>query len=318
MTNSAEEAPTSTTPSTSDMKTPIPLSSHRATTLLQNLSHIQSRITSTSSSLPSPASTRPVRLVAVSKLKPASDILSLHSPPANLDISASESSSHDHFGENYVQELLEKSRLLPRTTKWHFIGGLQSNKCAQLARDVDSLWAVESVDSEKKANLLNKGRGERNERLRKELGDEFERNGWEDKLRVFIQVNTSGEESKSGLEPESVELVSLAKLIRSDESCPNLHLQGLMTIGAIARSKATTVETENEDFITLRSARDKIAEKLEIENKEELELSMGMSEDFESAIRLGSSEVRVGSTIFGERPAKKDAKVLEDTETDKK
>jgi pyridoxal phosphate enzyme (YggS family) len=221
-----------------------------------------------------------------------------------------------------VQELLEKSRLLPRTIKWHFIGGLQSNKCVQLAREVDALWAVESVDSEKKASLLNKGRGERNQRLRKEFGDkgtaEFGGNGWEDKLRVFIQVNTSGEESKSGLEPESSELVSLAKFIRSDESCPNLHLQGLMTIGAIARSKATTAETENEDFITLRATRDKIAEEIGLTDKEELELSMGMSEDFESAVRLGSNEVRVGSTIFGERPAKKDAKVIEDTETEKK
>lgn len=289
---------------TTDMKPSIPISPQRASTLLENLTHITSRITGAQSS-------RPVRLVAVSKLKPASDILSLHSPPS------SDSTRQDHFGENYVQELLEKSKLLPRTVKWHFIGGLQSNKCLQLARDVDSLWAVESVDSEKKANLLNKGRGERNERLRKDLGDTFTSEGWEDKLRVFIQVNTSGEDSKSGLEPHSSDLLSLAKLIRSNDSCPNLHLQGLMTIGAIARSKATTKETENEDFITLRETRDKIAEELEIEDKEELELSMGMSEDFESAVRLGSSEVRVGSTLFGERPAKKDAKVIEDTETEK-
>lgn len=206
---------------------------------------------------------------------------------------------------------------MPRTIKWHFIGGLQSNKCAQLAKEVDSLWAVESVDSEKKANLLNKGRGERNERLKTESGERWNEE-FEEKLRVFIQVNTSGEDSKSGLEPSSSELSSLAKFIRSDDSCPNLHLQGLMTIGAIARSKATTEETENEDFITLRSTRDKIAEELGMADKEELELSMGMSEDFESAVRIGSSEVRVGSTIFGERPAKKDAKVVEDVETEKK
>ncbi len=314
MTNSTEQASTSTTSPSPDMKSPIQLSPQRASTLLQNLSHIHSRITST-------ASSRPVRLVAVSKLKPASDILSLHAPPSNLDIPASDSArivaGHIHFGENYVQELLEKSRLLPRTIKWHFIGGLQSNKCAQLAKEVDSLWAVESVDSEKKANLLNKGRGERNERLKTESGERWNEE-FEEKLRVFIQVNTSGEDSKSGLEPSSSELSSLAKFIRSDDSCPNLHLQGLMTIGAIARSKATTEETENEDFITLRSTRDKIAEELGMADKEELELSMGMSEDFESAVRIGSSEVRVGSTIFGERPAKKDAKVVEDVETEKK
>ncbi|OCT46090.1 hypothetical protein CLCR_00485 [Cladophialophora carrionii] len=328
-----------TSSSTAAMKGPsaIQVNPQRAAVLVQSLSSIQSRIASTLSSLPSPQSGRQVRLVAVSKLKPASDILSLHAPPpppsperppspslspSGPSSAAAVGAGHQHFGENYVQELLEKSRLLPRTIKWHFIGGLQSNKCVQLAREVEGLWAVESVDSEKKASLLDKGRAERNQRLHKEFGDrwkaEFERNGWEDKLRVFIQVNTSGEDSKSGLEPGSAELVSLAKLIRSEASCPNLHLQGLMTIGAIARSRATTKETENEDFITLRATRDKIAEEIGLTDKDELELSMGMSEDFESAVRLGSDEVRVGSTIFGERPAKKDAKVIEHTETEKK
>lgn len=82
-----------------------------------------------------------------------------------------------------------------------------------------------------------------------------------------------------------------------------------MTIGAIARSKATTAQTENEDFVTLREERDKVADALGIE-KERLELSMGMSNDFEGAITMGSGEVRVGSTIFGERPAKQDFKVV--------
>jgi PLP dependent protein len=78
-----------------------------------------------------------------------------------------------------------------------------------------------------------------------------------------------------------------------------------MTIGAIARSKATTSETENEDFLALRSERDAVSKELGIE----LELSMGMSGDFEGAILQGSDEVRIGSTIFGERPAKADFKV---------
>lgn len=208
-----------------------------------------------------------------------------------------------------MQELLEKSRLLPRTIRWHFIGGLQSNKAAQLARDVDNLWAVESVDSVKKAGLLERGRKERDERLEKE-----EQKKEDDPLRVFIQVNTSGEESKSGVEPQSSTLLELARYVHAE--CPHLHLQGLMTIGAIARSKATTAETENEDFIALRDTRDWVAKELDL--KDLLELSMGMSEDFEGAIRQGSNEVRVGSTIFGERPNKKDAKVLEDTEEEKK
>jgi uncharacterized pyridoxal phosphate-containing UPF0001 family protein len=79
-----------------------------------------------------------------------------------------------------------------------------------------------------------------------------------------------------------------------------------MTIGAIARSKATTAETENEDFETLRRERDVVSEALGVTH---LELSMGMSDDFEAAISQGSDEVRVGSTLFGERPAKADFKV---------
>lgn len=127
------------------------------------------------------------------------------------------------------------------------------------------------------------------------------------KLSVHVQVNTSGEESKSGCAPGS-ETVALCREIA--ESCPSLNLLGLMTIGAIARSKATTPETENDDFVTLREQRDLVARELGLDS-DSLELSMGMSEDFEGAIHQGSGEVRVGSTIFGQRPAKADAKIKE-------
>lgn len=303
---SASETPTPSLSVSSEMK--IPINPHRAATLAANITSIRGRISSALSTTTSSKSSPPrnVRLVAVSKLKPASDILSLHTPPSAPP--SPPISAQQHFGENYVQELLEKARLLPKSIKWHFIGGLQSNKCVQLAREVESLWAVESVDSEKKAGLLDKGRGERNERLKTQQGREGQVTTEIEPLRVFIQVNTSGEASKSGVDPSSPALASLARFIRT--SCPHLHLQGLMTIGAIARSRATTAETENEDFLTLRSTRDKLAEELEMD-KEQLELSMGMSEDFESAVRLGSGEVRVGSTIFGERPPKSEARVLE-------
>ena len=284
----------------------ITINTSRASTLLENISSIHSRVQSAckANSLSSPP-----RLVAVSKLKPASDILALHSPPSGSNVQP-----HLHFGENYVQEMLEKSKLLPSSIRWHFIGGLQSNKCAQLAREVNGLWAVESVDSEKKAGLLNNGRREMLER-RKAGGEEA--NGHaagDEQLRVFVQVNTSGEDSKSGLSPGSEELVKLCRYVQ--DGCHHLKLQGVMTIGAIARSKASTPETENEDFVSLRDTRDELAGRLGIE-KNELELSMGMSEDFEAAIAQGSNEVRVGSTIFGERPPKKDAKVIEETEKDK-
>lgn len=79
-----------------------------------------------------------------------------------------------------------------------------------------------------------------------------------------------------------------------------------MTIGAIARSKETKEGLENEDFVTLSAERDRLEKELGVQ----LELSMGMSEDFEGAIAMGSGEVRVGSTIFGTRPPKSEAKVV--------
>lgn len=165
-----------------------------------------------------------------------------------------------------------------------------------LAREVRGLWAVESVDSEKKASLLDKGWGER-----KYVGEGEEEK--ERKLRVFVQVNTSGEENKAGIEPDAAP--GLCRFIK--DKCSRLQLQGVMTIGAIARSKATTPENENEDFICLRETRDNIVKELGLE---ELELSIGMSEDFEGAIALGSDEVRVGTTIFGDRPPKSEARVV--------
>lgn len=181
------------------------------------------------------------------------------------------------------------------------IGGLQSNKCKHLAEQIPNLWCVSSVDTEKKANELEKGR--------KAL---LEKDGEASKLRIMVQVNTSGEDSKSGVEPKDA-LVLCRHVV---EKCPHLQLAGFMTIGAIARSKAMTEENENEDFVALRETRDRVAEALGWD-KEKLELSMGMSADFEGAIRMGSDEVRVGSEIFGERPPKKDAVVKEEVAGEK-
>lgn len=273
----------------------------RTSALLANLTAVTARINTATSSA---TIQKPVRLIAVSKLKPASDVLALHTSP-------SPSTGHTHFGENYLQELLEKSRLLPRSIKWHFIGGLQSNKCVTLARDVRGLWAVESVDSEKKASLLDRGWGERSEEeiltSKQRAETDVSDSDSDTRLRIYVQVNTSGEENKSGIEPEQAPV--LARYIR--EKCPRLKLQGVMTIGAIARSRATTPENENEDFVALREARDRIVRDLGLEGDEaKLELSMGMSSDFEGAIALGSDQVRVGTTIFGDRPPKNEAKVI--------
>ncbi|KAI9700961.1 MAG: hypothetical protein M1820_006606 [Bogoriella megaspora] len=272
----------------------------RATQLFENLVTVRQRVQSANKT------GRNVRLIAVSKLKPATDILALHQSP----------NPHSHFGENYAQELTQKASLLPRTINWHFMGALQSNKCKPLAEQIPNLWCVSSVDSVKKADGLEKGRRALLERQASERkdGSEGVLNGEKEdgRLRVQVQVNTSGEESKSGVEP--ADTAGLVRHIR--EQCPNLRVSGLMTIGAIARSQAMTPETENEDFVVLKRVRDEVVKELGLQ-EEELELSMGMSADFEGAIGMGSDEVRVGTGIFGERPPKKDAHVKGETSAEK-
>ncbi|KAI9592403.1 hypothetical protein BDF19DRAFT_451658 [Syncephalis fuscata] len=210
-----------------------------------------------------------VRLVAVSKTKPMSDIKALYT------------AGQRHFGENYVQELVDKSKELPSDICWHFIGGLQSNKCKQLA-DIPNLWMVETLDSQKRAELLNRAciTAQRAE-----------------PLRVMVQVNTSDEESKNGVAPK--EVGSLCYFIH--EYCPALFLSGLMTIGAPGRELADG--QVNPDFESLKQCRDEVSNLLK---RTDLELSMGMSDDYAEAIDAGSTNVRVGSSIFGSRfyPAK--------------
>lgn len=208
------------------------------------------------------------RLVVVSKYKPVEDIQALY------DL------GHRHFGENYVQELVSKVEALPKDIQWHFIGALQTNKCKVLA-PLESLWAVETVDSESKCTKLSNGVP----------------NG--SKLNVFIQVNTSGEEQKSGL--RSVEdIVKIAQHITAN--CPQINLLGLMTIGSFENS--TAEGEENRDFSVLTELKQKVESQID----QKLELSMGMSNDYKQAIRQGSSNVRVGSAIFGARKTKEEMK----------
>lgn len=223
------------------------------------------------------ASGREVRLVAVSKLKPSSDILTLY-----------QTTGHLHYGENYVSELQEKVKTLPQGIKWHFIGALQSNKCKILGA-IPNLFAVETVDSLHKAQLL--------EKARSGLASSTQVNP----LEIYLQVNTSEEETKAGFITTSSEpilnsdLYSTAKFIKED--CRWLRLAGLMTIGSIDQSKSD--QGTNKDFARLVQLRDQLSESF---GGLELGLSMGMSADFALAIKMGSNNVRVGSSIFGERP----------------
>jgi pyridoxal phosphate enzyme (YggS family) len=265
------------------------LSPSRAAALRSNLSSIISKVTSATPS--SRASSRPPRLIAISKLHPAASISALHE------------AGQVHFGENYIQELQQKAAVLPQTIKWTFCGNLQSNKARQLAESVPSLWNVSSVDSAKKADALDKGRANL-------LGKEPAKEGSsEEKLKVMIQINTSSEEQKGGVSP-GTDAVELARHIAT--SCPHLQLQGVMTIGSFLNShsgtEAAASEETNPDFSKLIETRDLLAKELGLE-KDQLDLSMGMSADFELALRMGSDEVRVGTSIFGERPPKSEATV---------
>ncbi|KAK4055304.1 hypothetical protein OIV83_000587 [Microbotryomycetes sp. JL201] len=256
------------------------------------------------------------RLVAVSKLKPSSDILALYDHGVR------------HFGENYPQELEQKANELPHDIQWHFIGALQSNKAKMLA-SIPNLFAVETLTSTKAANTLNSTCASLSPARR-------------EPLNVYIQLNTSGEESKSGLavpppalghssqndnDPSEHELFKLAKHVLT--TCQSLKLKGLMTIGSIDASFAHHDDNSvNPDFDKLTKARDWLLSSLRnqadrinaadrdddgnkfkaaVQNMQQLELSMGMSEDFAEAIKQGSSNVRVGSKIFGARPPRKTA-----------
>lgn len=236
-----------------------------------NISVISKRILEAYNSAPLDQRAKTVpRLVAVSKTKPIDMILEAYR------------AGHRHFGENYVQELCEKSSspiILKECPdiRWHFIGNCQSNKSKDLMR-CPNLAMMETIVSQKLAKKLNSHAGS------------------VEKLPVMIQVNTSGEANKNGLEPD--ESVECAQFIQKE--CPNLKFVGLMTIGDIGNSLAASDKGENPDFAKLRETRALVAKELNLAESD-IELSMGMSSDFEEAVRMGSTSVRVGSSIFGER-----------------
>lgn len=218
---------------------------------------------------PSSPIERTPRLVAVSKTKPTDMIQEAYDTGQRC------------FGENYVQELVEKSKFFQdkgmNDIEWHFIGKLQRNKVNNILA-APRLSVLETLESTKLADALQKS-------LEKQNRDE--------KLKVFVQVNTSGEENKSGCGPE--ECQDVVEHIR--QNCPALEFIGLMTIGSFDHDYSTA---PNPDFQRLVRCRDELSRDLEIK-PEEIELSMGMSADFQHAIRAGSTNVRIGSTIFGSR-----------------
>jgi pyridoxal phosphate enzyme (YggS family) len=200
-----------------------------------------------------------VKLLAVSKTFPAEAVLEAMAAGQRA------------FGENYVQEAVAKIAALGRLRgeiEWHFIGPLQSNKTKLVAEQFD--W-VHSVDRLKIAERLSDQRPEGARAL-----------------NVCLQVNVSGEESKSGVEP--AEAAALAHRIAA---LPGLRLRGLMAIP----EPAATLDAQREPHARLRALMDTLcADGLDLDT-----LSMGMSADLEAAVLEGATMVRIGTAIFGAR-----------------
>jgi len=198
-----------------------------------------------------------ILVVAVSKTRSAADIRAAHQCGLT------------DFGENYLQEALDKISDLPDLPlNWHFIGPVQSNKTRPIAEHFH--W-VHGVDREKVARRLHE-----------------QRPAQLPPLQVCIQVNISGEQSKSGVPPEQ-----LAALAGAIGSLPRLKLRGLMGMPAVdasARRRRRDFRALREHLQALRT----VAPDLDT-------LSMGMSDDFETAIAEGATIIRVGTAIFGPR-----------------
>lgn len=225
------------------------------TTISAKLQAVLSRIETTARA----AGRQPdeVALLAVSKTWPA------------VRIREAAAAGQRRFGENYVQEGVGKAQELQSLNlEWHFIGPLQGNKTRPVAETFD--W-VHSIDRLKIAERLS-----------------AQRPGGLAPLQVCIQVNVSGEETKSG-----VSLEQLAELARGVANLPRINLRGLMAIPAPSENAAE----QRRAFRALRDA----YEELKSDGYQLDTLSMGMSDDLEAAIAEGATMVRVGTAIFGER-----------------
>lgn len=198
-----------------------------------------------------------VKLVAVSKNHPAEMIKEVYDLGQKV------------FGENKVQELLEKQPVLPNDIEWHLIGHLQTNKVKYIAGFVAM---IESVDSEK---------------LLKEIDKEAAKNNR--KIKVLLQVKIAKEETKFGLTIDEAKAIFEEYLL---ETFPNIEIKGLMGMASFVNDESQI----REEFSILKNLFDELSQLKPLET-----LSMGMSGDFPLAIESGSNSVRVGSAIFGER-----------------
>jgi hypothetical protein len=200
-------------------------------------------------------------LVAVSKTKPAEDVQALY-----------ELGQRD-FGENYVQELVDKYDALPKDIQWHFIGHLQSNKVKYIAPFV---YLIHGVDSFKLLQEVNK-QGEKNQRI----------------INCLLQIHIAQEETKFGLDENELDDIFGSIELKSLQ---NIKITGLMGMATFTEDE----EKIRNEFRYLKTLFDRYSQ-LSTTNCQLLTLSMGMSADYKIAIEEGSNMVRIGSLIFGSR-----------------
>lgn len=206
-----------------------------------------------------------VQLVAVSKTKPNEDIMQAYEAGQRV------------FGENLVQELVEKYESLPKDIEWHLIGHLQTNKVKYIAPFVTLIHAVDSL------------------KLLKEIDKQAAKN--KRIIDCLLQVHIAEEDTKFGFDH-----AELIEMLRDEEflALKHVNIRGLMGI-------ATNTENEKEikeEFYELKSLYDGIKASFYRKNESFDTLSMGMSSDYKLAIEKGSTMIRVGSTIFGKRVIK--------------
>lgn len=202
-----------------------------------------------------------VALIAVSKFKSPSDILELY----NL--------GQRDFGENYVQELLEKHEELPNDIRWHFIGHLQSNKVKYIApfihliHGVDSFNLLKAIDKE----------GAKNNRV----------------IDILLQIRISQEETKYGLVEEELKQILLDL---PDQQRKNICIKGFMGMASFTEDERKL--KQEFDFL---AAMFKKYDQRSIQFQQFQTLSIGMSNDYSLAIAAGSTMIRIGSLLFGRR-----------------
>ena len=199
-----------------------------------------------------------ITLVAVSKTKPECDILEAYEAGQRI------------FGENRIQEMVEKHELLPKDIEWHMIGHLQRNKVKYMAHFVELIHGVDSLKTLKEINK----QALKHNRI----------------IKCLLQIKIAEEESKFGLTSKEVE-----SILNSDEF---KNLENIKVVGLMGMASFTSDTTQvSQEFRLLKTT----FEELKIQNSKLKTLSMGMSGDYNLAINEGSTMIRVGSAIFGLR-----------------